>query len=70
MHKLMHSRIDYKKGLNVLTADPARLWLIGANESSSMYGEQKLMASKDFEISSDCTIEMELSVTNTHCLFC
>ena len=50
--------------------DPARLLLIGVNESLSMYGEQKLMASKDFDVSSESNLEMELSVTNTHCFFC
>jgi hypothetical protein len=49
--------------------DPARLELTGVNESSSMYGEQKLMASKELDNSSDCNSEMEPSVTNTHCFF-
>ena len=53
----------------VLTADPTRLLLIGANESPSMCGEQKLMASKEFDGSSKCDTDIEPSVTNTHCFF-
>jgi len=55
--------------VKLLTVDPARLELTGANESSSMNGEQNLMASKELDNSSDCDSEMELSVTNTHCFF-
>ena len=49
--------------------DPTRLELIGANESSSMHGEQKLRASKESDNPSDSESEIESSVTNTHCFF-
>lgn len=58
-----------KKNTLQLTMDPTRLELIGANESLSMHGEQKLMASKESDNPSDSKFEMESSVTNTHCFF-
>lgn len=57
------------KEQDILTVDPARLELIGANEPSLMYGVQKLMASKELDNSSGCDSEMEPSITNTHCFF-
>jgi hypothetical protein len=54
---------------DILTVDPTRLELIGANEPSLIYGVQKLMASKELDNSSGCDSEMEPSVTNTHCFF-
>ena len=50
----------------VLTIDPARLWLTGAAESLSMEEALKLKTSKEFA-ASEFNVEMELSVTNTHC---
>ena len=61
--------VKKKKETLQLTIDPTRLELIGANESSSMHGEQKLMASKESDNPSDSESEIESSVTNTHCFF-
>jgi len=35
-----------------------------------MYGEQKLMASQDFDVTSESNGEMAVSITDTHCFFC
>lgn len=67
--KLDHVEVCPQKKFNALTVVPARLQLIGVNESSFTYGEQKLMASKQLDISSDFKVEMELSVTKIHCFF-